>query len=182
MTHSPQYIIVIGASAGGLHAIKAFLGSIKKGWNATVCITIHLSIYNVGAFILSQLQQHANMPCLLAENETELREDHIYLAPPDRHLFIKNNKIHLGQGAKENRWRPSIDVLFRSAAIHFNSNAAGIILSGLLNDGVSGMSAIKRSGGLTIISRSRRSRVSRYAKGSAGGRRSRSHPETKSDG
>jgi two-component system, chemotaxis family, protein-glutamate methylesterase/glutaminase len=151
MTESPRYIIVIGASAGGLHAIKEFIGSIQKGWNAAVCITIHLSVNNLGGFIVNQLQQNASLPCSLAEDDTMLKEDHIYLAPPDRHIFIKENKIYLGKGAKENRWRPSIDVLFRSAAIHFNSNAAGIILSGLLNDGVSGMSAIQRSGGLCII-------------------------------
>jgi two-component system chemotaxis response regulator CheB len=151
VNQSPNYIIVIGASAGGLHALKEFIGSIQKGWQVSVCIVLHLSVNNMGSFIVNQLQQNANLPCSLAENDTELKQDHIYLAPPDRHLFIKDNKIQIGQGAKENRWRPSIDVLFRSAAITFNSRTIGIILSGLLNDGVSGMSAIQRSGGICIV-------------------------------
>jgi two-component system chemotaxis response regulator CheB len=151
MKDSPRYVIVIGASAGGLHAIKEFIGSIEKGWNVAVCIALHLSVNNMGSFIVNQIQQNAQLPCSLAEADTVLQADHIYLAPPDRHLFIKENKIQIGQGAKENRWRPSIDVLFRSAAIHFNSHAIGIILSGLLNDGVSGMYAIHRSGGTCIV-------------------------------
>jgi two-component system chemotaxis response regulator CheB len=151
MKDSPHYIIVIGASAGGLHAIKEFIGTIEKDWNVAVCIALHLSVNNMGQFIVNQIQQNAKLPCTLAEDDTVLKAGQIYIAPPDRHLFIKENKIQIGRGAKENRWRPSIDVLFRSAAIHFNSHTAGIILSGLLNDGVSGMSAIHRSGGICIV-------------------------------
>ena len=75
---------------------------------------------------------------------------HIYIAPADSHLIIKKDKVLLGHGATENRHRPSIDILFRSAAASWDSKVTGIILTGLLNDGVVGMKAIHRSGGTCI--------------------------------
>ncbi|HEX8357800.1 MAG TPA: chemotaxis protein CheB, partial [Segetibacter sp.] len=78
-------------------------------------------------------------------------KDHIYIAPPDKHLLVKDDEIVIGLGPAENRWRPSIDVLFRSAAVSYGNRTIGIVLTGFLNDGTAGMSAIKRSGGYCIV-------------------------------
>jgi hypothetical protein len=72
-------------------------------------------------------------------------------AAANHHLLVKKNKIILGSGPEENRWRPSIDVLFRSAAVAYNTRAIGVVLTGSLDDGTNGMDAIKRSGGITIV-------------------------------
>ncbi len=79
------------------------------------------------------------------------KKDHIYIARPNQHMLVKSNKFLLGAGPEENRFRPSIDVLFRSAAVAYSAHAIGIILSGMLDDGTSGMWAIKRSGGTCIV-------------------------------
>jgi two-component system chemotaxis response regulator CheB len=80
-----------------------------------------------------------------------LKKDFLYLAPADGHLLVKKNRILLGYGPAENRWRPSIDVLFRSAAAAYDSRVIGVILTGLLDDGTSGMWAIQKAGGTCIV-------------------------------
>lgn len=87
----------------------------------------------------------------MAANEDPVKKGTVYLAPPDNHLLLDKGKVLLGKGAPENRWRPSINNLFRSAAANYNTRVIGIILTGLLDDGTSGMAAIKRSGGITIV-------------------------------
>ncbi|HEV7621770.1 MAG TPA: chemotaxis protein CheB, partial [Flavisolibacter sp.] len=91
------------------------------------------------------------LPCKLAVDKEKIKKGVIYVAPPDYHMLLGKDEVFLGKGAPENRWRPSINNLFRSAAANYNSRVIGIILTGLLDDGTSGMSMIKRSGGITIV-------------------------------
>jgi two-component system chemotaxis response regulator CheB len=151
MDQPKGFVIVVGASAGGLRALKQFIGRFPKDINASIAIVLHLSIISKKNFLVEQLQQHTSLVCQLVDEKISLVNGHIYIAPPNRHILIKDNEIFTGQGAKENGWRPSIDVLFRSAAVSFNSHSVGIILTGLLNDGTAGMIAIKKSGGITIV-------------------------------
>ena len=80
-----------------------------------------------------------------------IRKGHIYVAPPDHHLLVEGNRLLVKKGPKENRFRPSIDALFRSAAYSYGSRVVGIILSGMLDDGTSGLWSVKRLGGRVII-------------------------------
>jgi len=80
-----------------------------------------------------------------------IENGHIYIAPPNEHLVLTSDQIVVGYGPRENSWRPSIDVLFRSAAATYNSQVIGIIMTGFLNDGTSGMMAVKQSGGVAIV-------------------------------
>ena len=123
----------------------------KSGLNAAYCIVLHLSRKGIGDFVVHRLSQVTTLPCSLAKNQNLIENDHIYIARPNQHMLVKENRFLLGAGPEENRWRPSIDVLFRSAAVEYSSHAIGVILSGLLDDGTSGMWAIKRSGGTTIV-------------------------------
>lgn len=146
-----SFLIVIGASAGGMQAIRGLLSTLDPGINATVCIVLHLSQKGGSELFLDRLQQHTTMPCSIAADNMPLQKGHIYLAAADYHMIIKDNRLLLGRGPAESRWRPSIDVTMRSAAVAWNTHCIGIILSGLLNDGVAGMDAIRRCGGLTIV-------------------------------
>ena len=147
----PQHIIVIGTSAGGLSALNELVSQLKADWDAAYFIVLHLSRKGISDFLVHQLQQYTSLPCQLGTDDQLIKKGHIYIAIPNFHLLIKQGRVKLGHGPTENRWRPSIDVLFRSAAAAYDSHVTGIILTGLLDDGTSGMWAIKRTGGTLIV-------------------------------
>jgi two-component system, chemotaxis family, protein-glutamate methylesterase/glutaminase len=151
MAKNPKFIVVIGASAGGLNALIELVSNLSADLDTCYCVVQHLSRKGIGDFVVHRLSQYTSMPCSLAVNGQALERNHIYIARPNQHLLVKDDKIILGAGPEENRFRPSIDVLFRSAAVAYSSYAIGIILSGLLDDGTSGMWAIKRCGGACIV-------------------------------
>ena len=151
ITKRPKFIITIGASAGGLNAISELVSQLDAEMDIAVLVVVHLSKVGLGSYLVHSLQKYTALGCSMAENGEEIKAGHIYLAPPDEHLLIKDGRIMIGDGPAENRWRPSIDVLFRSAAANCSNRVIGIILTGFLNDGMSGMWAIKRSGGKTIV-------------------------------
>jgi two-component system chemotaxis response regulator CheB len=151
MVKHPKFIVVIGASAGGLNALMEMVQTLQKGLDVAYCIVLHLSRKGIGDFVVHRLMQVTSMPCSLAVNGAAIKTDNIYIARPNQHMLVKDNHFILGAGPEENRFRPSIDVLFRSAAVAYSSYSIGIILSGLLDDGTSGMWAIKRSGGTCIV-------------------------------
>jgi two-component system, chemotaxis family, protein-glutamate methylesterase/glutaminase len=147
----PGYIIVIGTSAGGLNALTELVSSLKPGMDASFFIVMHLSRTAISEFLVNRLQPKTKYKCVQAEENMEIEKGFIYIARPNHHLIIKNDHIQLGMGPQENRWRPSIDVLFRTAAVSYNSKCIGIILTGMLDDGTIGMGAIKKAGGITIV-------------------------------
>ena len=123
----------------------------KHELDVAYCIVLHLSRKGIGDFVVHRLTQVTPMPCYLAIHGAPIEKNTIYIAPPNQHLLVKDDHFILGGGPEENRFRPSIDVLFRSAAVAYSSYAIGIILSGMLNDGTSGMWAIKRSDGICVV-------------------------------
>ncbi|MDF2431510.1 MAG: two-component system, chemotaxis family, protein-glutamate methylesterase/glutaminase [Mucilaginibacter sp.] len=144
-------IIVIGASAGGFDAIAQLISILPAGEGLAVFIVLHLSKNSNGNVIIQHIQQRTSLTCRVPEDREPILSGHLYLAPPDHHMMVKQGSIRIHTGPKENRWRPSIDVLFRSAAVAYDSHVIGIVLTGLMDDGTSGMSAIKRSGGICIV-------------------------------
>ena len=147
----PKFIIVIGTSAGGINALEKLLPQLEPTIDASIFIVNHFSRKGIGNTFVERLKKVSKLPCSLAENEKPFEKGQIYLAPPDYHLLIEPNRMLLGKGAPENRWRPSVNNLFRSAAAHFSSSVIGIILSGMLDDGTIGMVSIKKCGGISII-------------------------------
>jgi two-component system chemotaxis response regulator CheB len=147
----PKFIVVIGASAGGLNALAEMVKSLQKGLDVAYCIVLHLSRKGIGDFVVHRLSQATSMHCSLVEDKGLIKKDSIYIARPNQHMLVKDNRFILGGGPEENRFRPSIDVLFRSAAVSYSSHAIGVILSGMLDDGTAGMWAIKRSGGTCVV-------------------------------
>jgi two-component system, chemotaxis family, protein-glutamate methylesterase/glutaminase len=147
----PYYIVCVGASAGGITAILELVSQLSPSLNAAVFIVLHLSKSALGDVLLQRVRRDAKLPCKLAEHNERILPGHIYLALPDAHLLVKKDTIVIGKGPAENRFRPSIDVLFRSAAASYGERVIGIVLTGFLNDGSIGMLAIKESGGHCIV-------------------------------
>ena len=147
----PKFVVVVGASAGGFSALSEFVGQIDPEIDASFFIVMHLAQTSIGNFLAHKLQPLTKLACEIASEGSQIKKSHIYIASPDLHLLIKKDTIILGRGPQENRWRPSIDVLFRSAAAAFSTRVIGVVLTGLLDDGTTGMLAIKRSGGTCIV-------------------------------
>lgn len=147
----PGYVIVVGASAGGLNALAELVSQIDPDIDAALFIVLHLSRTGISDFLAHRLQQFTSLHCVIAADGGAIRKGHIYISRPNFHLILKEGQTVIGRGPVENRWRPSIDVLFRSAAVQYDSRVIGIILTGLLDDGTSGMLAIKKSGGTCIV-------------------------------
>ena len=144
-------MVVIGTSAGGIRALEELVMQLDPNMDAAFFVVIHLSRKGVGDVLFQRLQQHSKLPCRVGENGEPIKRGVVYLAPPDHHMLVDKGTIIIGKGAPENRWRPSINNLFRSAAANYNARVIGMILTGLLDDGTAGMSTIKRAGGITIV-------------------------------
>ncbi|MEO6733496.1 MAG: chemotaxis protein CheB [Ferruginibacter sp.] len=143
-------IIVIGGSAGAIKSLKAMIAMLPSDIDAAVFVVIHIPP-----------DKPSNLPNILSTPEgwkakhavdsESISVQNIYVARPGCHLLIEEGKTLLGKGPTENRFRPSIDVLFRSAALAYGSQVTGILLSGVLDDGTAGLSAVKKMNGTVII-------------------------------
>lgn len=147
----PKHIIVIGASAGGLNSVLELVAGFTLEMDAAVMVVLHGSNMAYTNLLVDRIQKNSVFTCKPAEHDEPILSQHLYLAIPNQHLLLKSGKLLLGRGATENRYRPAIDVLFRSAAVNYNSRVIGIVLSGLLEDGTTGMQAIKQCGGTCIV-------------------------------
>ncbi|MBR0839205.1 chemotaxis protein CheB [Bradyrhizobium liaoningense] len=147
---SNRDIIVIGGSAGATAPLKQILGRLPADLPAAVFIVLHIPAQGIG--ILSTVASNAGpLPVRQAENGMKIEPGQIYLAAPDHHLLLSGNQVFLGRGPRENMVRPAIDALFRSAALSHGPRVIGVLLSGLLSDGASGLNAIKRCGGMAVV-------------------------------
>jgi two-component system chemotaxis response regulator CheB len=142
-------IVVIGASAGGVAALQKLLAALRENFNATVLIVTHLAP-NEPSRLQEILQAVTSMPVKAAEDNDALKNGTVYVAVPDHHLLIEGNRVRLSRGPRELHSRPSIDVLFRSAAVYHGPRTIGVVLSGALDDGTAGLWAIKEKGGIAI--------------------------------
>ncbi len=143
-------IIVIGASAGGMQALKRLLAQLPSDFPAPVFIVNHMSPDTTGEVLVRVLDEAGPLPCQQGANGQQFEKGRIYLAPSDRHMLIDDGHVLITKGARENRSRPAIDPLFRSAAVAYGNRVIGVILTGFLDDGTSGMMAIRRCGGVCI--------------------------------
>ncbi|MGK7392629.1 MAG: chemotaxis protein CheB [Candidatus Cyclobacteriaceae bacterium M2_1C_046] len=143
-------IIVIGTSMGGLRCIKEIAKQLKAEMPIAVFIVQHLfeDVEPELPFILSNL---TDMKVKVAEDDEEIKPGTIYVNSSNQHLLICKNKVVLGEGERENGSRPSINNLFRSAAVAYKERVIGILMTGLLSDGTAGLKTIKEHGGITIV-------------------------------
>ena len=145
-------VVVIGTSAGGLRALKELISQLHKDFPIPILVVRHISPDATGNILLDELNKLGTVKCQHGKSGNTLKPGNLYLAPSDHHLMIgTDQKILVTKGAHENRSRPAIDPLFRSAAVAFGTGVIGILLTGYLDDGTSGMKAIKSCGGTCIV-------------------------------
>ncbi|WBS00099.1 chemotaxis protein CheB [Pseudoduganella sp. SL102] len=142
-------IVVVGTSAGGVEALSGLLAYLPADLDAAILVVLHLPP-SAPSQLDRILARRTPMHVKVARDGDELLPRTIYTASADRHLMITKQGIRITRGPKESRSRPSIDVLFRSAAVAYGSRVIGVVLSGALDDGTAGLWAIKDRGGLAF--------------------------------
>lgn len=143
-------IIAIGGSAGSIEVIRQICRALPADLNASVLIAVHVRAGNQN-LLAGILENEGPLPSSTAVDGEPLQKARVYVAPVDHHLVIEGAFVRLGRGPRENMARPAIDPLFRSAGISFGPRAIGVLLSGMLNDGASGLADLKRCGGVTVV-------------------------------
>lgn len=142
-------IIVIGASAGGIEALSRLFENLPKNTPASIFVVQHITPHGPDALPMI-LSNTTEMDVKNAEDGEKFERGVIYLAPPDNHLMIANGKLSVARGPKENLHRPSVDALFRSAAYAHGGRVISVILTGNMDDGSSGVWAVKACGGVCV--------------------------------
>jgi two-component system chemotaxis response regulator CheB len=144
-------IVVIGASRGGVEALRGIVAALPLSLQSTLLVVLHISPTHSSLFP-ALLSRAGPLPAKHGRNGTSIERGRIYVAPPDHHMTVGPiGFIRLDQGPKENHTRPAADPLFRSAASIYGSRVIGIILTGGGNDGTKGLIAIEQAGGLAIV-------------------------------
>jgi two-component system chemotaxis response regulator CheB len=144
-------IVVIGASAGGVDALSRIARELPGDFGAPVCIVLHVAP-DTPSLLPEILRRECRLQVIQAEDGRKLEQGFIYIAPPDYHLLVeRNHTMSVVRGPRENRHRPAIDPLFRSAAAAYDGGVIGVVLTGNLDDGTAGMMSIRRHGGRTIV-------------------------------
>jgi two-component system chemotaxis response regulator CheB len=143
--------VVIGASAGGMNAMKAIFSALPASCSLSFIVVQHIGARSDGWWI-EFLNEKSELQVKEANEKEEIEKGTVYIAPPNYHLLVeKNRTFSLTIGERVNFARPSIDLLFESAAEAYRDRLIGIVLTGSNHDGASGLKKIKELGGLTIV-------------------------------
>lgn len=143
-------IIVIGASAGGIEALRELVGALPADLRAAVFIVVHLPARSPST-LPRILDREAALGVAHAVDGEPLTYGRVYVAPPDNHLMVEPGLVRVVHGPRENRYRPAVDPLFRSAAVAYGPRVVGVVLTGALDDGAVGMISVKKCGGVAVV-------------------------------
>ena len=143
-------VVVIGASAGGVEAVASLVEALPRDLAAAVFIVVHFPPHTTSV-LPRIITRRGGMTAVHPEDGAPIELGCVYVAPPDRHLLVENGHVRLVRGPRENGARPAVDPLFRSAARAYGARVIGIVLTGNLDDGTSGLMSIKSAGGLAIV-------------------------------
>jgi two-component system chemotaxis response regulator CheB len=144
-------LIVVGASWGGLSAVGEILGALPEGFGCAVVVAQHRKGDTPDGGLAALLRLRARMPVDDVEDKEPIRPGRVYLAPSDYHLLIQAGYFSLSTDERVKFARPSIDVLFESAADTYRERAIGVILTGANEDGADGLARIKARGGVAVV-------------------------------
>ncbi len=143
--------VVIGSSTGGFYALKKIITSLPKDFSMPILIAQHISP-NSDSFMAKYFDSLSLLQVKEADEKEAIVPGVVYIAPPNYHLLVEENfTLTLSTEEKRNYARPSVDVLFESAAFAFGTKLIGVVLTGANNDGAKGLLAIKNLGGITIV-------------------------------
>jgi two-component system, chemotaxis family, protein-glutamate methylesterase/glutaminase len=143
-------IIVIGASSGGFEALKTLAAGLPPDLQAALFIVWHMSP-DVRSVLPQVLSRETRLPVVHAYDHEPIVLGRMYVAPPDHHLLVEPGRLRVTRGPRENRFRPAVDPLFRSAAYAYGPRVIGVVLSGALDDGTAGLWTVKQRGGVAIV-------------------------------
>lgn len=144
-------LIVIGASWGGLRAVGEILAALPADTDAAVVVAQHRRVDTENGGLAGLLQLRATLPVADVDDKAPIERGQVYLAPPDYHLLIEQGYFSLSKEAHVHYARPSIDVLFQSAADAYRERVIGVILTGANADGAHGLAEVKRRGGVAVV-------------------------------
>ncbi len=148
-------MIVIGGSAGGVAALQSLLQGIPPSIPATIFVVLHRAheIVKDDDLLPQVLTQRSRLPAHTATDGQAIERGHVYVAPRDAHMVVERGFIRVEKSPRESRAsaRPSVDVLFRSAALAYGRRVIGIMLTGMLDDGMAGLWQIRKCGGITMV-------------------------------
>jgi two-component system, chemotaxis family, protein-glutamate methylesterase/glutaminase len=142
-------IVVVGASAGGVEALRTLVAGLPEEFPAAMFVVLHVP--PTTSVLPAILNRAGKLPVEHATNGEAVEHGRIYVAPPDYHMLLEGDVVHLARGPRENGHRPAIDPLFRTAAMRYGERVTGVILSGSLDDGVDGLGTIRRFGGAIVV-------------------------------
>lgn len=143
-------IVVVGTSLGGLSALEILLGRLPKEFPLPIAVVQHRGVGSDETLTIL-LQVHCALPVLEPEDKEPIEGGRVYIAPPDYHLLVDRGSFALSTEAKVCYARPSIDVMFESAAESYRSGVIGVVLTGASRDGSMGLARIKERGGLAVV-------------------------------
>ena len=143
-------IVVIGASAGGMEALQKLVAGLPPELPAAVFVVWHLSP-GLKSVLPSVLNKAGPLRAAHPQDGDRIEQGRIYVAPNDHHMLLENGYVRVARGPKENRFRPAVDPLFRSAAYVYGPRVIGVVLTGALDDGTAGLWTIKLRGGTAIV-------------------------------
>jgi two-component system, chemotaxis family, protein-glutamate methylesterase/glutaminase len=143
-------LVAVGTSLGGFTALKTVLGALPKDFPLPVAVVQHRS-HEESEVFAPLLSQETELTVLEVEDKQEIQGGHVYVCPPNYHLLIDERHFALSTDAPVMYARPSIDVLFESAAENYGDSVVGVLLTGMSRDGVAGLNRIKQCGGMVIV-------------------------------
>ncbi|HEX9938035.1 MAG TPA: chemotaxis protein CheB [Longimicrobium sp.] len=143
-------IVVIGASAGGVEALREIAAALPADFPATIFAVVHFPAHSASS-LPAILTRAGALQAVHPQDGDPIQGGRIYVAPPDRHMLVERGSVRLASGPRENGHRPAADPLFRSAALAYGRGVVGVVLSGNLDDGTAGLAAVVRRGGAAVV-------------------------------
>ena len=145
-----ETVVVVGASAGGVEALIALVAALPPALPAAVCVVLHIPPHAT-SHLPQILNRSGPLPVEQATHDAPLLAGRIFIAPPDHHLLVRRGYMEVERGPRENRSRPAIDPLFRSAARAYGQRTIAVVLTGTLDDGATGLLSVRAHGGTLIV-------------------------------
>ena len=143
-------VLAVGTSAGGVEALLFLARHFPRDFPASVLVTIHLPSH-ARSGLDELMSRYGPLPASFAAQGELLEKSRIYIAPPDRHLLLDGDRLWLGSGPRENNARPALDPMLRATALCCGFRSVGVVLTGTLGDGASGLWALQQCGGATVV-------------------------------